>query len=142
MRLGTFVFALLFFRPSLMAADKTEIDPQLLSDFYDLWKASEFGQHPNRTERAAWILQGDTGHIVLRWTTSGENSRELWHGPIPECTIAQAHTHPVKSDPRPSANDIELSRRVGVPLYTISSSGIWMVTPLGEIRQIADSKWY
>lgn len=136
-----FVSILLYCSP--LIADEQQLNPKLLSTFYDLWKESAFGQDPNRTERAVWILQSSPGSFECkRWPTSAERNREYWYGPMPQHTIAQAHTHTVMADPRPAPKDIQLSRRIGVPLYTISGSGIWIVTPDGKITQLADSKWY
>jgi hypothetical protein len=141
MRQSVLFFSILLYCSS--AISEEQLNPKLLSTFYDLWKDSAFGQDPNRTERAVWILQSSAGSFECkRWPASSERNKEFWHGPMPQKTIAQAHTHTVKTDPKPSWKDIQLSRRIGLPLYTISGSGIWMATPDGKITQLADSKWY
>lgn len=143
MRRTICLFAVLFYCSSLIAQDTQGVDTQLLSLFYDLWKDSAFGRDPNRTERAAWILEtGPTAFDCKRWPTSGERNTEYWRGPMPQRTIAQAHTHTVMADPRPARKDVELSERMGVPVYAISGFGVWMATPDGKIARIADSKWY
>ena len=143
MRQAICFLAILLCGSSLIAGEKQSMNPQLLSAFFDLWKDSGYGQNPDRIERAEWILGSGSGSLEFRrWPTSGERNKEFWHGPIPQKTIAQAHTHTVMADPKPSRKDVDLSRRIGVALYTISGRGIWMVTPDGHIRQTADSRWY
>jgi hypothetical protein len=132
----------LFCSMCLVGADSPRVDCALSLIFSDLWKASAYGQDPNSVERAAWILKTDTGYATVRWPCSHERNREVWHGPLPGHAIAQAHTHTVKVDPQPSRNDIQLSQRFRIPLYTISQRGIWMVTSDGRIQQVADENWY
>ena len=67
--------------------------------------------------------------------------RRSWKGTIPTNLIAQVHTHPLNTDPRPSYNDVVLSQTVKRPLYTISRKGIWKATPEGTITQVAGQNW-
>lgn len=121
----------------------TEINPELLPLFYKLWKDSAFGKSPARIERAGWVVQRENGELIIEpWPTSGERNKEYWRGPVPEGTIAQAHTHTVITDPKPAPKDIELAKRTGLPLYTISGQGIWMVDSGGKITRVADHQWY
>lgn len=143
MRRSFCVLAILFLCASLTSGTEQGLDSQRLSLFYDLWKDSAFGRDPNRTERAEWILQTDAATMgCRRWPTSGERNSEFWHGAMPEGTVAQAHTHTVMADPRPAPKDVELSKRTGIPVYTISGVGVWMVTPDGKVTRMADAKWY
>jgi len=43
--------------------------------------------------------------------------------------VAIVHTHPTKIDPRPSPEDQELSDKLGVPVYTITTRGMYMYNP-------------
>ena len=127
----------------VFASDTLSIDSRLLSIFYALWKDSGFGNDPNRTERAAWILRESSfEYTCLRWPTSGERNKEFWQGPLPPNTVAQAHTHTVVADPKPSSKDIHLCMSLGIPVYVISAGGIWVVTPDGEASRVQDSTWY
>lgn len=138
---GICFLLVLFILPSVLLADES-LSPQLGDIFYRLWKDSAFGKDPNRTERAAWILEVSDRYELLRWPTSGARSQEFWRGPVPAYTIAQAHTHPANSQGEPSSNDIALCRKIGVPIYTISEHGIWVVTPDGAVRKLANSEWH
>lgn len=115
----------------------------LLPPFYSLWKDSAFGNDPNRTERAAWILRKSDGNMeFVRWPRSGAWAMELWVGPVPEGIVGQAHTHPSMRGPMPSDADRALSKRMNVPLYTISVHGIWKATPDGKTTKIEGYNWY
>jgi hypothetical protein len=127
---------------SVVAINDNDI-PDLLPSFYQLWKDSAFGNDPNRTERAAWIIRKDDGSLGFhRWRRSGAWAREIWVGPLPENIVGQAHTHPAKRDPMPSPKDKSLSQNTNLPLYTISERGIWRVTPDGKLTKIAGNNWY
>lgn len=116
---------------------------ELLPAFYQLWKDSAFGNDPNRTERAAWIIRKSDGTIeFVRWRRSGAWASEVWVGPLPENIVAQAHTHPTKRDPMPSYTDRSLSKRRNVPVYAISVHGIWKATPDGKLTKITGNNWY
>ncbi len=69
---------------------------------------------------------------IRRWPTSRERNREYWQGPVPLKTIALARTHAVVTDPKPARKD-SYRGRIGLPLYIISGTGIWKVTPDGKI---------
>ena len=116
---------------------------KLLPSFYQLWKDSAFGNDPNRTERAAWIIRKSDGTIeFVRWPRSGAWAREVWVGPPPENIVAQAHTHPAKRDSKPSSGDRSLSKRVNVPFYTISANGIWRVSTDGKMTKLTANDWF
>lgn len=135
-------FLLLFILPCMVLADEEPLSPRLVDIFYRLWKDSGFGKDPNRTERAAWILEVSDRYEWIRWPASGARSHEFWRGPMPVYTVAQAHTHPANSQGPPSSKDIALCRKIGVPIYTISEHGIWVATPDGAVRKLENSEWY
>jgi hypothetical protein len=114
-----------------------------LTFFYGLWKEAGFGKDPNKTERAAWIVRNAAGNFkYIRWNKSLEPNKELWKGAVPENIIAQIHTHPAIDDPKPSRSDRALARKINIPLYTISGSGIWKVMPDGTVTKIAGVDWF
>src|SRR5262249_16808247 len=116
---------------------------KMLPYFYDLWKETGFGTDPAATERAVWIIRSEQGGIHFhRWPASGERSKEIWVGDLQKNLVAQAHTHPAKKDPKPSVGDCGLSKKINLPIYTISGNGIWKVTPDGMVTLAADRNWY
>jgi hypothetical protein len=118
-----------------------ELTCESLHQFYKLWSDSWFGKDPSR-EKAAWMIQNPKGNIQwIRWPSSRKWKRETWKGSVPPNITAQAHTHPLKTDPRPSHNDVVLARNLKTTLYTISRNGIWKVIPNGTITEVAGSNW-
>jgi hypothetical protein len=116
---------------------------ETLRFFYTLWQASAFGKAPTGIERAAWILRDANGNLQFqRWPSSGARNKEFWKGDVPENAVAQVHTHPEHRDPRPSSNDTEFAKKMAVPVYTITSQGVWVVSPEGKIEKVADSTWH
>jgi hypothetical protein len=44
-------------------------------------------------------------------------------------TIAIVHTHPNSSDPKPQGEDLAIADRYGVPIFTITSRGMFVYDP-------------
>jgi hypothetical protein len=85
-------------------------------------------------ESAAWIVRGRDGDVGLKeWAFSGSAERIAWRGPVPDGALAIVHTHPRQSDPRPSSADAALARRLGLPVYALSSRGFWVARADGRI---------
>ena len=108
---------------------------------YRLWEEAGFGGEAR--ERAAWVLAVDAGHV--RWQAWPDGRRYLrarWTGPIPADAVAIVHTHPAVVDPRPSPQDIETARRIGMPVYTVSRAGIWKAEPDGLVVAVDDARWW
>lgn len=127
---------------SVRASEQIEITCEILDEFYALWSESRYGEDP-MLEKSAWIIRTSNGESELvEWPSTYRWKMEVWKGSIPENVIAQAHTHPVKTDPRPSTKDRMFSQYVNTPLYTVSRKGIWMVRPDGTTNKVAGSDWY
>ena len=122
--------------------EELEINCEVLDQFYTLWSESRYGEDPT-LEKSAWVIRDSDGdNELMHWPSTRKWRMEVWKGSIPDNVIAQAHTHPVKTDPRPSAKDHIFSRSVNAPLYTVSRKGIWMVTPDGTVQKVAGSNWH
>jgi len=78
----------------------------------------------------------------MRWPRSAERNKELWKGPVPLSTIAQVHTHTDQADPKPAGKDVALAKQIGIPVYTVSRSGIWVAKPDGTVHQLSGPVWY
>lgn len=108
---------------------------------FELWRKARFGHE--RRERAAWVVAGEDGALAWReWPPSGFFDREVWHGPMPEGTIAIVHTHADGADPRPSLQDAATARLRNVLVYAISRSGVFRVTPGGTTERVAGEEWW
>jgi hypothetical protein len=51
-----------------------------------------------------------------------------WH----PATRAIVHTHPNSSDPRPQAEDIAVADKHQVPVFTITSQGMYVYDPISK----------
>lgn len=133
--------AAFFHPPAELVLVLTLLEGTLRAPAYRLWAAADFGSTPR--ECAAWIVRDDSEG--LRWV-SWPNGRQFlsakWKGAFPPGAVAIVHTHPATVDPRPSGQDVETARQVGVPIYTVSRSGIWKAVPDGSIVSVDDSRWW
>lgn len=108
---------------------------------YRLWEEAGFGGPPR--EIAAWVLS--EGADQLRWQTWPDvrlHLRAHWRGPTPTRAVAIVHTHPAMVDPKPSPQDIETARRLGMPVYTVSRVGIWKADRDGRVVPVDDARWW
>jgi hypothetical protein len=122
--------------------EELELNCEVLDKLYALWSASRYGEDPSR-EKCAWMVRNSDGGCAMEvWPASRRWKMEVWKGVVPANMIAQAHTHPVDTDPRPSVKDRAFSQNVNAPLYTISRRGIWMVSPTGEVKKLAGQNWH
>ncbi len=108
---------------------------------YRLWEESGFGGVA--VERAAWVLALDAGNVRWQaWPDEQLYLRAHWRGPVPADAVAIVHTHPDAGNPRPSPQDIETARRIGVPVYAVSRAGIWKAEPNGLVLAVDDKRWW
>ena len=77
-----------------------------------------------RVERAAFVVRKADGQVGLVVWPSSETDSAMWVGPIPEGTVAIAHTHPYWR-PRPSNVDVVTARNVKMPVYVVTRSEVW-----------------
>ena len=113
-----------------------------LTSFYGLWKDAAFGNDPNRTERAAWIILDSAGfYNFKRWPCSAERNKEIWKGQVPDHAIALVHTHTVIVDEKPSRQDVQVAQKLKITLYVISIKGIWSVAPNGQMKKQIGPHW-
>jgi hypothetical protein len=140
-----------------MGADTVASDRDVLFLFY--WLLDQSGHGWFSSERAAWLIQSGGGHELKLWPFSPKERQATWPDlkSIPAGTVAQAHTHPAGTDPRPSShgkeNDFKASVTVNtvdgeirraLPIYTISRSAIWKLTPppARAVVQVGFAGWW
>lgn len=129
------------FRPSPeLVLALSILEGTLRAPAYRLWEAADFGYTPR--ERAAWVVPDAEGVRWVSWPNGRQFLTARWTGPAPRGAVAIVHTHPAMVDPRPSEHDIETARRLGVPVYTVSRSGIWKALPDRSIVPVEDSSWW
>jgi hypothetical protein len=54
---------------------------------------------------------------------------------------AIVHTHPFGTGPRPSAADVAIAVKLGIPNYVLSCYALWVAMPDGEVAQVAYVQW-
>jgi hypothetical protein len=135
--------AFFFFAGAVNAVEEEiELTCETMDQFYTLWSDSWFGEDPTR-EKSAWLIRNsESTYHWMRWPSSREWKKERWKGEVPANLVAQVHTHPVGTDPKPSFKDHIFSRKVNAPLYTVSRKGIWKINPHGKVIKIAGSNWH
>jgi hypothetical protein len=80
-------------------------------------------------ERAAFVVEQSDGSIKCEcWPSKHTYQAETFKGPIPQHTIAIAHTHPFEY-PRPSQQDKDEATRLGMPIYVITIHGVYKAIP-------------
>ncbi len=113
--------------PSSAGFAISKIDKQMVDAFGKAWRRSGNGSSP---------LEGVV--LILRMRDGGYSGREMgstnehkqftfrWH----PATIAIVHTHPNASDPKPRDEDIVVADKYQVPVFTITSRGMYVYDPV------------
>jgi hypothetical protein len=124
----------------------SKFDKLAVEAFGKAWRRSGNGSSP----REGVVL-------ILRMADGGYSSREMgstnehkqftfaWH----PATIAIVHTHPNTSDPKPQDEDIEIADKHQVPVFTITSRGMYVYDPgtrklskvMSDLDWLDVSKW-
>jgi hypothetical protein len=104
----------------------SDIDPKVIKEFNGAWQQCVLGTKNN--EAVVLVLRDADGSTRA---VSGGNSTQSyeftfkWNPAI----IAIFHTHPNNRDPKPVKQDIQVSRRFDVPIFTLTRRGMFMYDP-------------
>ena len=91
-------------------------------------------------ESAAFIVIDQAGCFSpVVWAYTGEKGRQTWQGSAPPFAVAIAHTHP-KGSKRPSAVDVRTAAAVGLPVFVLTPTNIWVATPEGRASPLVEEK--
>jgi hypothetical protein len=104
----------------------SKFDQQTVEAFDTAWRRSGNGSQPR--EGVVLILRmADGSYRGRELGASNEHKRFTfrWH----PATIAVVHTHPDSSDPRPQDEDILVAEKYQVPVFTITSRGMYVYDP-------------
>ena len=92
-------------------------------------------------ESAAFLVRTPDNELTLvHWPTQRNYRKIQWRGPMPPGVIGIIHTHPARL-PRPSAQDITESERLGLPFYVVSRASFCSVAPGQEITCSKTVPW-
>ena len=116
------------------------VEASLRAEAFRLFRAGGFGS--DRSERAAWVVRAPAGIAWRAWPWDRRYLESRWVGPTPPGALAIVHTHPAIVDPRPSVTDRATAGRLGVPVYTVSRTGIWKAEPGGAVTRVGDEHWW
>jgi hypothetical protein len=58
--------------------------------------------------------------------------------PGDQCII---HTHPKRTDPKPSAADIAIAEQFGIPNYELSANELWVANGDGSTAKVGNVEW-
>jgi len=108
------------------AFDLSKIDYEITKEFLKAWNYCHNGI--DNQEAVVLIfrkLDGSYFAKALGQTNETRKFRFQWD----PAAIAIAHTHPTGIDPKPSIEDVRLSARLRVPIFTMTGSGMYMYDP-------------
>lgn len=104
----------------------SKFDKQMVDAFGKAWRHSESGTSP--LEGVVLILRtGDGGYSGRELGSTNEHRRFTFRWQ--PGTIAIVHTHPNSSDPKPQGEDLVIADKFRVPVFTITSRGMYVYDP-------------
>jgi hypothetical protein len=78
-----------------------------------------------------FALLKEGGSYGIVFSQNSNQYRRVWV-PVPSASIAVFHVHPNSVPPEPSRGDIEHSKRIGIPICTITSQGVYCYFPKSQ----------
>jgi hypothetical protein len=116
-------------------------DPRFLAVLQDIAHRGAF--QIDQQEVAAFLVRDANGTISsVMWPHSADRRSEHYDGAIPAGTVAIAHTHPWQADQHPSRGDVEQARKIGLPIYVVTRSNLYVVDSSGEVIELfARTNW-
>ncbi len=69
------------------------------------------------------------------WPRHGSVHEETFYGMIPPATVALVHSHP-NGAAAPSRADVEVARRLRLPVYSVTRTEVWVVDVEGTTRNL------
>jgi hypothetical protein len=102
-------------------------DERIVEAFSSAWQRS--GNGISSCEGVVLILRMADGTYSAREMGSTNEYKRFtfrWH----PATIAIVHTHPSDADPKPHDEDIVAADKHGVPIFTITSRGMYVYDPV------------
>jgi hypothetical protein len=104
----------------------TAIDESAVAQFKNAWRS--VGSGTDKIEAVVVLyrkIDDSLESTLLPLTNEIERFGFSWNAAI----IGVVHTHPNRDDFRPSHQDLKVSNRFNVPIFTITSRGMYMYDP-------------
>ena len=112
----------------------TEIDESAVEQFKNAWRS--VGAGVDKIEAVVLLYRKTDGLLestLLPLTNESERFGFRWNAAI----IGVVHTHPNCDDFRPSPQDVQVSKRFNIPIFTITSRGMYVYDPeTKKIRRV------
>jgi len=112
----------------------TGIDKSAVAQFKNAWRSA--GAGVDKIEAVVLLYRKTDGLLestLLPLTNEIERFDFRWNAAI----IGVVHTHPNCDDFRPSPQDVQVSKRLNVPIFTITSRGMYVYDPeTKKIRRV------
>ncbi|HEX5733595.1 MAG TPA: hypothetical protein VF131_12240 [Blastocatellia bacterium] len=102
------------------------VDGQVIKEFEKAWAVSSAGT--SNQEGVVLIFRMFDGSYRAQ-SQGNTNQHKKFTFKFTPNAVAIVHTHPNGIDPRPSSEDAELSDKLGVPVFTITTRGMFMYNP-------------
>jgi hypothetical protein len=104
----------------------SRVDKQMVQAFQTAWRRSANGT--SGLEGVVLILRMLDGSYTGK-DMGTTNERKQFTFKWQPATIAIVHTHPNTSDPRPQGEDLQVADKYKVPIFTITSRGMFVYDP-------------
>ena len=104
----------------------SRIDRQVIKEFEKAWSVASAGTSSQEGVVLIFRLMDGSYRAQSQGAT---NQYKRFTFKFTPNAVAIVHTHPNSIDPRPSPEDSELSDKLGVPVYTITTRGMFMYNP-------------
>jgi hypothetical protein len=108
------------------AFELSRVDKHVVRELEKAWWISSNGT--NGKEGAVLIFESVNGSYTAKLQRKTNEQKKVSFTWVPNA-IAIVHTHPNRSDPKPSLDDVKLADRLKVPMFTISLYGMWVYNP-------------
>jgi hypothetical protein len=113
------------------------VDKRLTKEFQKAWEMSKDGF--DSAEGVVLVFLMPDGSYVGR-SLGNSNEFEQASFKWDPAAVAIVHTHPNRISPRPSKTDEATADLLGVPVFTITSRGMYVFNPTtGETARVMDS---
>ncbi len=117
-------------------AKVARVDRQVIKEFEKAWAVASAGT--SKLEGVVLIFRMFDGSYRAQ-SQGNTNEYKKFTFKFTPNAVAIVHTHPNSIDPRPSAEDTELSDKLMVPVFTITNRGMFMYNPkTKKITRIMD----
>jgi hypothetical protein len=130
----TILLLALFTSIATAAPPPLPADPLALTRDADLMRSfagmvESAGRRMRGTEAGVFLLRQSDGRYALHpWSWSEIPFQAHFEGLVPLDAVAVVHTHPPAWN-RPSHQDVEEARRLGMPVFAVSRWNIWLILP-------------